>query len=988
MPEAASDAAEAADEAASTATIATLDVLQKQTSNPSRRLRPPDLFHAAAPAEARIPLRAQPDKLSHRESHLGLRSLFARSKAGSHDARASIVDFGSWPYSFHNTRSHSALSKHAAHPEAATVSDRRLGEPLQPREQPRQQPKQQPKQQPPARPRRPISIIPNVHILATAAPPLPPLSGASVATKTKKTALPPRSRAPAPSTPRSTRGSLATWDPPPLFQAYPQAIKHAQLPACATSVEALLRLQGARDGASAGGSADLRESSQGDSTEDGSAADKPAEKPKKKHRRNASATSMKLEWVGKIYVLVTSGYLLQYTAEGSFDRLPEKILPISKDSAAFASDLIPGRHWVLRVCSAMKADGVQVNDTRSLFSRLPFRGTERRHASTFLMVFEGAEEMESWLTILRREIEHLGGKKHLSETGRPGPENDVAEPPLPANVRTLVVRDPERFSRVLSPGDLPPIPRHRDSYVNGGSSSMGDGHERDRLSDDISTTNSVYSQDGRQLENLRDSSNRFSYISSGQRTVITTDSSSPPCSPVCDSFASNAHEEPYAAQPPLLDSHGDVRPRPNAAAIMERRQSMQATAGHQRTSDAHLLPQTAPPADPLPRLPVSSFSKMSHMMKPLPPLAAPLQREPSISVRDSSADLAVSELSPASAIPNFSVPHVALKRFSTALKSPPAEPPSVFPPFETRPQQQTHLPPSSRSATRRLPPPSLAFSRPLSIVKDQPSPSTTSASLSRDVSSTSLAGNRPPSQGYGAGIPDTPALLATDTTASTGEGGLSSPVQFQATARRNPRRHSSMLALRSVEAPSERIETTTFVLPHRGAVVIPVSKYAPLSTLVQNEKQLPMLKDLPPPPPVNHAVWRPVDYKRASMSVQPTSTAAAKPRPVSLYHAPAGAAAPAVGSQPMSRARAGGSVDTGRSNTPAMPEPLGLRTATNGTHARTQSASSSKSILYRRSMPQLANGPPPAPPPTCALPPLPPVRSSEIESRRRTLLQI
>ncbi|EON63650.1 hypothetical protein W97_02878 [Coniosporium apollinis CBS 100218] len=38
----------------------------------------------------------------------------------------------------------------------------------------------------------------------------------------------------------------------------------------------------------------------------------------------------------KLYILVTSGCLLQYAGEGPSDRLPEKILQLGKDSAAFA----------------------------------------------------------------------------------------------------------------------------------------------------------------------------------------------------------------------------------------------------------------------------------------------------------------------------------------------------------------------------------------------------------------------------------------------------------------------------------------------------------------------------------------------------------------------------------------------------------------------------------------------------------------------------
>ena len=153
-------------------------------------------------------------------------------------------------------------------------------------------------------------------------------------------------------------------------------------------------------------------------------SEKTGERVRRKHRRNTSGSNFKLDWTTKIYVLVTSGYLLQYAGEGPFDRLPEKILNISKDSAAFASDLIPGKHWVIQVSSAMEPGATQTNDSKSLFSRLPFRGVERKQTSLFLMVFENAEEMEGWISVLRREIELLGGKKKVSETGDPTTDED------------------------------------------------------------------------------------------------------------------------------------------------------------------------------------------------------------------------------------------------------------------------------------------------------------------------------------------------------------------------------------------------------------------------------------------------------------------------------------------------------------------------------------------------------------------------------------
>ncbi|RYP54867.1 hypothetical protein DL768_000431 [Monosporascus sp. mg162] len=55
--------------------------------------------------------------------------------------------------------------------------------------------------------------------------------------------------------------------------------------------------------------------------------------------------------------------------------------------------------------------------------------------------------MDSWLATLRREIRSLGGKKKLSETGMPDAENEPDEVEVKPRRRTLVVRDPDRFSR-------------------------------------------------------------------------------------------------------------------------------------------------------------------------------------------------------------------------------------------------------------------------------------------------------------------------------------------------------------------------------------------------------------------------------------------------------------------------------------------------------------------------------------------------------------
>ncbi|KAF9870074.1 peptidase family m20 m25 m40 protein [Colletotrichum karsti] len=574
----------------------------------SRRSRPPDL-EAASGEQRRVPLRAE-NRLSRRDSRLGLRSIFGRNKSSREidtttsyfdtgrpsSIRASLAEISNWPY----MRSETTL------PSAAS---------------------------------RPTSV-------ATHAP----FSDSSIQRRPTTTE---RSRSQTPGA-KSSRGNLATWDPPPLFQAYPQAIKHAQLPACTTSADVILRFHDRKGSISLRD--DLTQLGSPQELSDDQFGDRAAEKARKKHLRTMSTA--RLEWTSKIYVLCTSGYLLQYSGEGNFDRLPEKMLHLGKDSAAFVSDAIPGRHWVLQVSSAMESNGMSAADSRSLLSRLPFRAADKRHAANFLMVFNSAEEMESWITILRREIEALGGKKNLSETGKPKADDNVVQLKAQPSQRTLVVRDPERFSRVLPPDfclHLEQARLHDPDHPSAVDADM----TREPSIDDISTTNSVMSHDDRQLESLRDSTNRLSCISSGQRTFMTSAGSSPACSPVRDSFASSYMDD----LPPSSQEAPTVRPRPNAAAILDRRQSLQTSGYLELRSSPMSRPQS------------NMYSE--HEM--------------------------------AQITANFSVP---ISRRYSAMKSPTASPEQV--------RNRDSF--SSIRSARKPPPTALAMARPLSIVADQPSP--------------------------------------------------------------------------------------------------------------------------------------------------------------------------------------------------------------------------------------------------------------------------
>ncbi|KAL4893137.1 hypothetical protein BDV59DRAFT_32574 [Aspergillus ambiguus] len=226
------------------------------------------------------------------------------------------------------------------------------------------------------------------------------------------------------------------WKPPPLFQAYPQALKHESLPAPAISADSILRSQAAN-------------ANKGDAAEDLAARMKKEEKEKSKHIRSLSETIGKAEWTQKVYILSTSGYILQYAGSGKHDRLPEKMLLLGPKSVAFASDAIPGRHWVLQISQASEDDGAAHADpSRHRFSRFGFhRSHARRLARSFLLIFNNPEDLSSWLLAVRAQIEARGGKKYVSEKLYDEELEHQLHPKTSA--RQLVKRDPNRFSQVF-----------------------------------------------------------------------------------------------------------------------------------------------------------------------------------------------------------------------------------------------------------------------------------------------------------------------------------------------------------------------------------------------------------------------------------------------------------------------------------------------------------------------------------------------------------
>lgn len=866
--------------------------------NFSRRARPPPMhISTGTEEESRIPLK--PNKLQRRESKGGLRGMFTRNKT-----EKSIV---------------SPVLEEAPPSATTEKSMRSVAESTLARS---------------------ISIKRTISVPAAA--PMTPVTPAQPTNKPSRMNL--RSKSvkhskptptPSKASPKSTKSSSkpptrssAAWDPPPLFQAYPQAIKHAQLSASTLSADSIIRISNHKRNNSLRD--ELSQTAASGDRQGQTAAAKKAERARSRHRRQVSGSISKSDWTQKIFVLVTSGYLLQYSGDGSFDRLPEKMMQLGKDSVAFASDVIPGKHWVLQISKAMDADGTPAADSRSLFSRLTFRGADyRRTATSLLLVLNSAEEMDSWIAVVRREIEALGGKKHVSETGKPKPDDKVMQLKAQPSHRYLVQRDPDQFSNPstpLSPAFGPPPWTRSNSLqanLEEAASALSDvqpplrpstGHE--------SIANSFTSHDGRQLESLRDSRNRLSYVSSGQRTMITSQASSPATSPTCENMSTFDDFTPKA-------SIEDVRPRPNAAAINERRRSMQAM--------------------------------------PIPVLEA--QQAPKIHRHSTYSGPARPNLNHSPMTPNFSLPNTSSRRYS-AMKMTPVDVPAI-PTIITRTPSKVQLP--TLKGARKATPPALAVARPLSPVEDPPSPergipvfTPTESSFKMLQQIKASVVDIPPRSP----LPEPSAVEINPPTRRSGLVPPSSPgtthIDFQF-----PRRHSSIQTSR--DSMDEDLEEPSGSAPIPAAVVPkPLSKppfdeqVRPQDEDVTPDMETERLSPLPILPNRGQKLRRPMSMQIRPTTLSPTdyrpvSQRSSRPPPISSSSQLSNA------SRPLSTVQAHmASTAVGQGSRSPVLKPI------SPSLQRLRLESSAKHLANRKSMPLLVNGPPPAPPPDCALPPLPP----------------
>ncbi|KAL1615391.1 hypothetical protein SLS54_009045 [Diplodia seriata] len=348
---------------------------------------------------------------------------------------------------------------------------------------------------------------------------------------------------------KSRTGGSSNWEPPPLFQAYPQALKHAMLPAPNASAEAIISTQAHKRQYSI-----LKENLQSklDLSNGGDEASPTTEKLQKREKRmSTSSTLAAPDMTHKIYVLSTSGYLLQYSGEGPSERMPEKILQLGRDSAAFACDLIPGKHWVLQISQSTTDDGtVTAQQPRSLLSRFRMQGAAaKRTAAILLLVFDTPEEMGEWLTAIRQEIDVLAGRKTRSDVDQENSQENGAPKltKMPSH-RYYVQRDPSRFDGERSPMTSP-VGSPAQTSMDWPSATM-----RRNASDAASTTSrftfkrrsvegssmATTSYDGSQLNQLREDS-RLSMASNRTSGTSPATSTGPP-SPVRDSTPLPADE--------------------------------------------------------------------------------------------------------------------------------------------------------------------------------------------------------------------------------------------------------------------------------------------------------------------------------------------------------------------------------------------------------------------------------------------------------------
>ena len=397
------------------------------------------------------------------------------------------------------------------------------------------------------------------------------------------------------------------WEPPPLFQAYPQAVKFATLRSPTLAADTIIRLNRERQSICEKQAALIDQSK-------GSMRQK-EKRPKKSLAPDPVSSN---DWIDKVYLLATEGYLLQYAGHGKYDRAPEKILPLNSQSAAFASDMIPGKPFVLQVSQKCDESGaVNSSLSKDMLKKAGLKVEAKRSASSFLLVLTSPEDMNGWLMALRKAIEALGGKQIRTDvygTDGIGPENSE-EPAqeiqrIPSQ-RYLVKRQPHRFSQ-LSPEAVPLGPSEETGQAVGIPKTT-DGNRSTMATPALTispyTSDATASIDQVHLDRLRESP-RQSYISTSEKTTSTSRNTSmdrsPLMQPFVDALETRANLSGKASDPDVMHSAWTLG---EGIAVNERRldQTSPTPPSPRRSSSTPTTLRAVSP--PAPNFSVPTFSK-------------------------------------------------------------------------------------------------------------------------------------------------------------------------------------------------------------------------------------------------------------------------------------------------------------------------------------------------------------------------------------------
>lgn len=400
---------------------------------------------------------------------------------------------------------------------------------------------------------------------------------------------------------KSPRTTIDDWDPPPLFQAYPQSVRHGTLLGTNLSADSIRGHQLRRQNAGLFGSTTtlplVREGLE----------DELSQREQSWQSLGLIPTLDGPELVSKVFVLVTAGRLVQYAGDGNYDRMPEKVLQLGEKSAAFACDLIPGKHFVIQVVQSVNDEGIAtINKSRSLLSRLRMPSAAlRKMTSSFLLILSTPEEMDFWLKAIRKVINQLSGKGGKGESGGKHSRKNTAEKvdELPTHrfqAQKASLEGRQSLTRSSSPHSQARSSFHPSSVLPLATSTTGSTHS----TEDISPRNSASDTDGNSSHPHRGTSTeasslvttpasidqtRVDQLREGSRyrdslmsirtshtyatdtiTIPTSRNSSSPPSPHVESFAVQQPSPPHP--PPIRTSY--IQPMANTCSY---RRSMQAT---------------------------------------------------------------------------------------------------------------------------------------------------------------------------------------------------------------------------------------------------------------------------------------------------------------------------------------------------------------------------------------------------------------------------